>query len=182
MRTDELAIPAERQAQLERMNAAAEKNGSAATRVAAGDGLESMFAGKEGLDAGGQGAVGGDLAADMSEKQMNAFVELEMEKLRHAEASAAGRGDVEGPAAATDDGEEEDNDDGNAIVDGGIDLAEDRLYETPAELQVKSSAQRKLEAGIGNDSATGVAAEGLSSLGIMEVDLPIEAKVRSIQQ
>lgn len=46
---------------------------------------------------------------------------------------------------------------------------------------MKSSAQRKLEAGIGNDSATGVAAEGLSSLGIMEVDLPIEAKIANLE-
>ena len=36
----------------------------------------------------------------------------------------------------------------------------------------------KKNVGIANESATGIAADGLSSLGMMEVDLPIQAKVR----
>lgn len=175
--TEELAIPAERQAQLELIaTAAAEERPMGANgRDATGIGL--MFAENEGGDDADQ-----DQDAHANARHMDAYVEREMERLRNESkdgsgenADGAGRG-AEGlrksPIGTEDASHREDDD---------IYRNRELLYETPAELLVKSSAQRKLEAGIANESATGMSAEGLSSIGIMEVDLDISAKIANIE-
>ena len=168
--TEELAIPAERQAQLELISAAGAEGRSvgAAGRAAGAIGL--MFAENEGGD-----EADPDEDAHANARHMDAYVEREMERLRKEEegdggAAAGGRED---PALGVDGAARYEGDD--------IHQNRERLYETPSELLVKSSAQRKLEAGIANESATGMSAEGLSSIGIVEVDLDISAKIANIE-